>query len=55
MKRLAALFLTTLLAACGGGIDDEDFTGPPYYSGEMVAPPRPCPIQVQCLPDPTRG
>ncbi len=47
--------IAMMLTACGGGIDDEEFMGPPYYGSEIVAPPRPCPISIQCLPDPTRG
>lgn len=50
-----AAALAMMLTACGGGIDDEEFMGPPYYGSEMVAPPRPCPKDIQCLSDPTRG
>jgi hypothetical protein len=53
-RNLAVMLFAAALAACGGGIDDEQFIGPPYVEDTApVAAPRPCPVDPSaCHPPP---
>lgn len=52
---MVSIALALILGGCGGGVDTPDeFMGPPVESG-FIKPPRPCPIDFQCQPDPFMG
>lgn len=51
----AVASVALILTGCGGGIDDEDFVGPPQEASNFIPAPKPCPADIQCRPDPWRG